>query len=98
MSLPILGERVPNTHCIGGWVAPQPVWMVWRREKSLTLMGIEPRFPDHPVTFHKLNLQVTMELSKQIGVCFLRIIQHSKGYDKGTNKNFDFNTRFKNIL
>jgi hypothetical protein len=72
--------------------------MLWKREKSLPLMGIEPRFPDHPVTFHKLNLQVTMETSKQIGVCFLRILQHSKGYDKCTSKNFDSTPDLKNIL
>jgi hypothetical protein len=29
-----LGERTSGTHWIGGWVAPEPVWMTWRRENS----------------------------------------------------------------
>jgi hypothetical protein len=35
-------ERVPGTHWIGGWWAPEPVWMLWRREESLSSAGIEP--------------------------------------------------------
>jgi hypothetical protein len=29
------GERAPGTHRIGGWVAHESVWTLWRREKSL---------------------------------------------------------------
>jgi hypothetical protein len=27
-------ENSTGTHWIGGWVAPEPVWMTWRRENS----------------------------------------------------------------
>jgi hypothetical protein len=27
-------ERDPGTHWIVGWVGPEPVWMLWSREKS----------------------------------------------------------------
>jgi hypothetical protein len=27
----------PGTHWIGGWVCTEPVWMLWSKEKSLTL-------------------------------------------------------------
>jgi hypothetical protein len=33
------GEEAPGTHCIEGWVAPEPVWRPWRREKSLAPAG-----------------------------------------------------------
>jgi hypothetical protein len=29
-------ERATDTHWIGGWVGPELVWMLWRREKSCT--------------------------------------------------------------
>jgi hypothetical protein len=28
-------KRDHSTHCLGDWVVPEPVWMLWRREKSL---------------------------------------------------------------
>jgi hypothetical protein len=28
-------ETAPDTPCIGEFVAPEPVWALWRREKSL---------------------------------------------------------------
>jgi hypothetical protein len=28
------GERVPDTHWIRGWVAPDPVWIIWTSENS----------------------------------------------------------------
>jgi hypothetical protein len=28
------GERLPGTHWIGGWMAPEPVWTLWERENS----------------------------------------------------------------
>jgi hypothetical protein len=31
----IPGESVPGTQWIGGCVAPEPVWTLWTREKSL---------------------------------------------------------------
>jgi hypothetical protein len=38
------GERARGTHCIGGWVYPEPVWTLWNREKSLSpLPRIKPR-------------------------------------------------------
>jgi hypothetical protein len=33
------GKRDPGTYWTGGWVAPQPVWTLWSREKSLTPSG-----------------------------------------------------------
>jgi len=32
------GDRVPATHCIGGW-APEPVWTPWRRDKFTDTAG-----------------------------------------------------------
>jgi hypothetical protein len=28
------GEGAPSTHCLGGWVGPEPVWTTRRRENS----------------------------------------------------------------
>jgi hypothetical protein len=30
-------KQSPTAHCIGGWVRPEPVWTIWRRDKSLDL-------------------------------------------------------------
>jgi len=27
-------EKGSSTHCIGGCVGPQPIWKLWRRDKS----------------------------------------------------------------
>jgi hypothetical protein len=29
------GEIAPGTHWLRGWVAPEPVWTLWSREKSV---------------------------------------------------------------
>jgi hypothetical protein len=34
-----LGEKATSTHCIGGWVGPEPVWMQRLEEKSSTSAG-----------------------------------------------------------
>jgi hypothetical protein len=34
--------------------APQPVWTLWRREKALSLLGIELRFPVINPTIYSL--------------------------------------------
>jgi hypothetical protein len=36
-------ERALGTLWIGGWVDPRAMWTTWRREKFLTLPGIEFR-------------------------------------------------------
>jgi hypothetical protein len=48
-------EGAPATHCIGGWVGPRVVWMLWRRGKSCTArnrtLAIQPiacRYTDSP--------------------------------------------------
>jgi hypothetical protein len=33
------GKRVPGTHWTGGWVAPEPVWTLCSRDKSVTTAG-----------------------------------------------------------
>jgi hypothetical protein len=38
--------RAPGTHCIGGWVDPEPVSTRWWEEKFLAPTGT--RIPDHP--------------------------------------------------
>jgi hypothetical protein len=35
--------KCPYVHWRGGCVAPEPVWIRWRREKSLSIVGIETR-------------------------------------------------------
>jgi len=30
---------------IGSWMGPEPIWMLWRSEKSLILCGIQPPCP-----------------------------------------------------
>jgi hypothetical protein len=43
------------------WAAA-PVWTLWRREKSLIMLGIKPQFPCHP----SFNLAIIlMELFQQ---------------------------------
>jgi hypothetical protein len=37
------GERALSTHCIGGWVKSELVWMRRLREKSVALLGIKFR-------------------------------------------------------
>jgi len=36
------GERTPGTHSMGNWVGPGASLHVWRREKFLCVVGIEP--------------------------------------------------------
>jgi hypothetical protein len=43
-------ERIPGTHCTGGWVGPRAgLDTKDRRNILLPLPGIEPRSPGHPV-------------------------------------------------
>jgi hypothetical protein len=39
------GERAPGTHWIGGWVGPEPVWTLWRRDKSCPCWESNPSRP-----------------------------------------------------
>jgi hypothetical protein len=41
-------ESIVTTAYEAGW-APEPVWMIWRREKLFLLPGIESRFVQ-PIT------------------------------------------------
>jgi hypothetical protein len=44
------GERIPGTHCTGGWVGPRASLNTEARGKILSpLLGIEPRSLDRPV-------------------------------------------------
>jgi hypothetical protein len=41
--LPLRKELLVLIEWEAGWV-PEPVWMMWRKEKSLALLGIKPQF------------------------------------------------------
>jgi hypothetical protein len=38
------GSFTPATCWREGWVTLEPVWMLWRREKSLAMLGIKPQY------------------------------------------------------
>jgi hypothetical protein len=40
------GEIAPDTHCIGGWVGPDPVLIVWSRENYCFCQELNPGNPD----------------------------------------------------
>lgn len=42
------GARAPDTHRIGGWMDPEPIWTLWIRDSSLGLLGIKLQLADHP--------------------------------------------------
>lgn len=39
-----LKETVPNTHSLEGWVAAEPAWTLWRRDKSVVIAGNRATF------------------------------------------------------
>jgi hypothetical protein len=54
-----LGEKIPGTHWIGGWVTSEAVWIQWRRKKSLASTGNWTRsFTVQPVAYdlHYLSI------------------------------------------
>jgi hypothetical protein len=71
-------ERIPvYFEQEAGWV-PYPVWMFWRREKTLPPTGIQT--PDHPV---RSPITILTTLSKRLKR-FVVFLTSSSKYQDGT--------------
>ena len=46
------GLRIPSNHLIGGWVGPELVWTLWRRQTSFTTAEILTRIFGRPAHSH----------------------------------------------
>jgi hypothetical protein len=56
------GERIPITHCTGGWVGPRAGLDTEARGKIISpLLGIEPRSPGRPARSQTLRVRVFSE-------------------------------------
>jgi hypothetical protein len=60
----ILGDINPLTQCVGGWGNSEPVWVLWRRQKSLFLLAMKPQFFN--CGFSELSLCEYIELQECI--------------------------------
>jgi len=66
--------RHPGMHWVGGWWAPQPVSMRWRREKCLPLPGMQARssspWPSHYTDWATLNPAVLGTIWHRMSACW----------------------------